>query len=111
MLANNREEQRQAWLSGLREEVTVENLLAGAQGEATGGAGGAQEGASPGASDNPEAEGEAADDAADEVTGSASEGDAEGDAGGLEEQVDVPNDTELVPAEEGTREEAPQDGQ
>ncbi len=87
VLANNREELRQTWLGGLREEVTVENLLVPAQDEATGGA---QEGA-PGTGDNAEGEG--------------------GDAAGPEEQVDVPNDTELVPAGENTQEEAPQEGQ
>ena len=92
VLANNREALRQAWLSGLREEITVENLLVPAQGEATGGA---EEGAAGAA-------GESAD--------SAEEGAEGGGQGQGEEPPEVPNDTELVPAEEGTQE-APQEGQ
>ncbi len=100
VLANNREELRQAWLSGLREEITVENLLVPAQGEATGGT---QEGVTP----EGNTEGEAAG-GADNAQEGAAEAGAEGQP---EEQPQVPNDTELVPTEEGTQEDAPQEGQ
>ena len=104
VLANNREELRQAWLSGLREEITVENLLVPAQGEATGGG---EEGASPAAGgENEGGESEGAGNAG----GSAEEGAGGGAEGQTEEQPQVPNDTELVPAEEGTQD-APPEGQ
>ena len=49
VLANNGEELRRTWLDGLRQEITVENLLAPAQ-EVTGGnaTGGAVEGENTG---------------------------------------------------------------
>ena len=77
VLANNREELRQTWLDGLREEITVENLLAPTQDEATGGAG---------------------------ATGGATDGTVQDLGTGGVEELGVPNDTEMSPPGEGTQE-------